>query len=366
MHQHLPAPLRRYFAAESARDVEAAVQCFPSDGMVKDEGRTHSGHEALRRWKLTSHEKYEYRVVPLGASESESRWKVLAKVTGTFPGSPVDLIHEFLLDGDHIRSLEIRPPAELEGKRVVVTGGTQGIGRATAATLEQSGARVLVIARTAPEAGTSRALFVKADLGTAQGCHAASAAAADRLGGVDILVHVAGGSDAPAGGFSALTDRHWEDALNLNLLSAVRLDRELVPMMLSQKSGVVVHVTSIQRQLPLPESTTAYAAAKSALSNYSKSLSKEVSGQGVRVVRVSPGWVETDAAIRMVANIARDTGTSEAAAREGVMNALGGIPLGRPARPQEVAELIAFLVSNRAASITGAEYVIDGGTIPVV
>lgn len=365
MHQQLPAPVRRYFAAESARDLDAVVQCFSRDGVVQDESHTHTGHDAIRAWKVNSDAKYQYRVIPLGASPSEGQWKMLAKVTGAFPGSPVELMHTFRLDGDRIQALEIRPPIELEGKRAVVTGGTRGIGRAVAGRLEQAGATVLVVARTAPEAGQGSERFVQADLGTAQGCQAASSAVVDQLGGVDILVHVAGGSSAPAGGFSALTDQHWADALELNLLSAVRLDRHLVPMMLSQESGVVVHVTSIQRQLPLPESTTAYAAAKSALSNYSKSLSKEVSGKGVRVVRVAPGWVETDAAIRMVANIARDKGTSEDAAREGVMKALGGIPLGRPARPQEVAELIAFLVSTRAASITGTEYVIDGGTIPV-
>src|ERR1700687_1987744 len=79
-----------------------------------------------------------------------------------------------------------------------------------------------------------------------------------------------------------------------NLFSAVRLDRALLPAMIAQRSGVVIHITSIQREMPLPDATTAYAAAKAALSTYSKSLSKEVTPKGVRVVRVSPGWVETE------------------------------------------------------------------------
>ena len=131
-----------------------------------------------------------------------------------------------------------------------------------------------------------------------------------------------------------------------------------------QGSGVIIHVTSIQRQLPLPESTIAYAAAKAALANYSKGLSKEVSPKGIRVVRVSPGWVETEAAVRLVNRLAEANGTDYAGAQRALMASLGGIPIGRPAKPREVADLIAFLASPRATAITGTEYVIDGGTVP--
>jgi NAD(P)-dependent dehydrogenase (short-subunit alcohol dehydrogenase family) len=136
--------------------------------------------------------------------------------------------------------------------------------------------------------------------------------------------------------------------------------------MLNQGFGVIVHVTSIQRQLPLPEATIAYAAAKAALANYSKGLSKEVSRKGIRVVCVSPGWVETEAALELVKRLAREAGTDRETARQGLMDSLGGIPIGRPAKPAEVADLIAFLVSPRTASITGTEYVIDGGTVPTL
>ncbi|HEV7342551.1 MAG TPA: oxidoreductase, partial [Sphingopyxis sp.] len=134
----------------------------------------------------------------------------------------------------------------------------------------------------------------------------------------------------------------------------------------AQGSGVVVHVSSIQRQLPLPEATTGYAAAKAALSTYSKALSKEVAPKGVRVVRVSPGWIETEASVALAERLARDAGTDYEGGKAIIMASLGGIPLGRPAKPEEVANLIAFLASDRAASITGTEYVIDGGTIPTV
>jgi hypothetical protein len=254
---------------------------------------------------------------------------------------------------------------DFAGRRALVTGGTKGIGEAVARRLRDAGARVLTAARTRPD-GQPDDLFVAADLSTAEGCQAVAQAVGDRLGGVDIVVHVLGGSSAPAGGFAVLDDDEWRRALDTNLMPAVRLDRALLPGLLAQGAGVIVHVTSIQSRLPLPDATIAYAAAKAALANYSKALSKEVGPKGVRVVRVSPGWVETEAAVGLVTELASKAGVDYAAARQGLMDSLGGIPIGRPAQPEEVAELVAFLASPAAAAITGAEYVIDGGTTPTV
>jgi len=253
---------------------------------------------------------------------------------------------------------------ELEGKRALVTGGTKGVGEAVVEALREAGASVLTTARSRPEKLARADQFISADVSTAEGCAAVVEAVRDRLGGIDIIVHVVGGSSAPAGGFAVLDDDEWHTALDLNLFAAVRLDRALLPSMIEQGSGVVVHVTSIQDQMPLPEATIAYAAAKAALSNYSKALSKEVSPKGVRVVRVSPGWVETDGAVGLVKEIARQNTTDYEGARKIVMDSLGGIPLGRPAKPKEVADLVAFLASPRAGAITGTEYVTDGGTVP--
>ena len=172
---------------------------------------------------------------------------------------------------------------EFDGKRVLVTGGSKGIGQAVVARLREGGATVLTTARTGPGDLADTSLFVATDITTAEGCAAVVDAVHERLGGIDIIV-----------------------------------------------------------------------------------LSKEVSPKGIRVIRVSPGWVETEAAVGLVNELAANRGTDYEGARKVLMDSLGGIPIGRPARPEEVADLVEFLASSRAASITGTEYVIDGGTVPTV
>jgi len=255
------------------------------------------------------------------------------------------------------------PFVTLEGKRALVTSGTRGAGEATVALFRELGARVLTTARTRPR-NLPEEMFVAADLTTAEGCAGVAAAVQERLGGVDVIVHMLGGSSAPAGGYAALDDAEWRREIDLNLMPAVRLDRALLPGMEARGAGVVIHVTSIQRELPLPEATTAYAAAKAALSTYSKALSKQVSPKGVRVVRVSPGWIETEASVALAGRLAAEHGVDVEAGKRMIMEALGGVPIGRPSRPEEIANLVAFLASDRAGTITGTEYVIDGGTVP--
>jgi NAD(P)-dependent dehydrogenase (short-subunit alcohol dehydrogenase family) len=257
-------------------------------------------------------------------------------------------------------------PTEFADSRVLVTGGTKGAGEAIMRRFRSAGARTATSARTQPEFGDAIDLFVQADLTTVEGVEELATAVKSEFGRVDVLIHCLGGSSTPGGGFAAATEQFWQEELNLNLLAAVRLDRLLVPQMIARGTGVIIHVASIQRRLPLHESTIAYAAAKAALASYSKSLSKELGPKGVRVNTVSPGWIMTTAADHMVKRLAESGGTDEETARKGIIDSLGGIPIGRAAWPEEIAELVAFVASDRAASIHGAEYVIDGGTIPTV
>lgn len=255
---------------------------------------------------------------------------------------------------------------ELSGKIALVTGGTKGAGKAIAERLLLGGATVIVTARNKPEVTTEGLHFISADLSKPEGTQHVVKEVLSAFGRLDVLINNLGGSETPGGGFAALSNEDWEDAIQTNLLGSVRLDRGFLPQMIEQGHGVVIHIASIQGRLPLYDATLPYAAAKAALINYSKGLSKEVSPKGVRVLTVSPGWIMTTASVRMMERIAESANSTIEQATQSVMEALGGIPIGSPAQPEDIAELVGFLVSPRARYLTGTEFVIDGGTIPTI
>jgi NAD(P)-dependent dehydrogenase (short-subunit alcohol dehydrogenase family) len=255
---------------------------------------------------------------------------------------------------------------DLTGKTALVTGGTKGIGKAIAARLAAAGATVIVTARNPSGEANYPYHFIAADLSKPEDVAKVADEVTTHYGGVDLLINNMGANTFPGGGFSTLGDEHWDQALQVNLLSSVRLDRALLPKMLERKSGVIIHISSTTGQFPIWESTIAYTSAKAALNAYSKSLSDEVAPQGIRVVTVSPGLTKTEAMSTFLDELAKQAGISSDEMTQNLFNRVGGVPLGRMAQPEEIAELVYFLVSPKASYITGANYFIDGGNFPVV
>ncbi|GGA24230.1 SDR family oxidoreductase [Paenibacillus physcomitrellae] len=254
---------------------------------------------------------------------------------------------------------------EFAGQRALVTGGTKGIGKAIVQRLHAAGAEVIATARSHPDDLPEGVHFIQADVSSPAGTDKLIRETLERAGGLDILINNVGGSSTSTAGALALTDEDWLTTFNANLFSSVRLDRGFLPHMVKQQSGVIVHISSIQRRLP-GNMTMPYSAAKAALVNYSKNLATQFGPDGIRINALAPGFTETEAAERLIERMAENAGTDYLTARQQLMDALGGIPLGRPARPEEVSELAAFLASGRSSYITGCEYVIDGGTIRTV
>jgi NAD(P)-dependent dehydrogenase (short-subunit alcohol dehydrogenase family) len=252
---------------------------------------------------------------------------------------------------------------DLSGQRALVTGGTRGIGAAIARHLSQAGARVVVSARSRGDYDDANH-FIAADISTPDGPPRLAAQALEQLGGVDILVDNAASQTRVPGGVLAMTDADWLADLNGSLLSAVRLDRAILPGMIAAGGGAIVHIGSNAARLPQP-AALAYAAAKAALATYSKGLANQVGPHNVRVNLVSPGLIETSALAARLEILAGEAGTDLATARQDFMTNFD-VPLGRPGTPDDVAALVTFLASPSASYLTGTNHIIDGGLLPTV
>ncbi|HUC23202.1 MAG TPA: SDR family oxidoreductase [Streptosporangiaceae bacterium] len=253
----------------------------------------------------------------------------------------------------------------LNGQTAIVTGASRGIGLAVTRGLVAEGAIVTAGARKSSAeldelASTGKVRAVEVDLAEPGGPTRLVAAAGDRI---DILVNNVGAAPARPGGFGEITDEDWQASLTVNLMAAVRTTRAALPVMLAAGRGAIVNISSANAVLPDP-AVMDYSAAKAALASFSKSLSKEVGRHGIRVNTVSPGPVATELWLGehgVAATVSRATGTRR---QEVQSHAAAQMVTGRFSRPEEVADMVLILASDRTANVTGADIAIDGGLIP--
>jgi NAD(P)-dependent dehydrogenase (short-subunit alcohol dehydrogenase family) len=243
---------------------------------------------------------------------------------------------------------------EFKEKKVLITGGSRGIGAATAQRLIDGGATVVVTARSRHEQTPAGATFIQGDITTIAGATAVAEEALKILGGLDILVNNAGAAAPKLPGIEAISDEDWMDSLMINFMSAVRVTNPLLNALRASGAGAIVNVSS-GGLIPFHGFMAHYGAAKAALNSYTKSLAKELAPAGVRVNIVTPGAILTPGG---------DEGRKQLAAAFGITveQLFKAIPLeGRAGTAQEMAEMIAFLVSDRASYVTGHNHFVTGG-----
>ena len=257
----------------------------------------------------------------------------------------------------------------LQNKVAIVTGAGRGIGLAIATALAEEGARVVAASLTLGEEVTQLAarftvLPVAVDLAAPDGPQRVVDQAIGRFGRIDILVNNVGAFKFHAGGFLSIGDADWQQTLALNFMTTVRTTRAVLPVMVAQGGGAIVNLSSVNARLPGPP-VADYSAAKAAVTNLTRVVAEEFTAKGVRVNAVAPGPVSTQAWIGP-GGVADAIAQASGGARESIVAQaaqMNNMTIGRMIAPEEVAALVLFLASDRAAAITGAEYLIDGGMV---
>ena len=244
-------------------------------------------------------------------------------------------------------------PNEFDGVRALVTGGSRGIGAAIAQRFLDGGASVVTTARSRTEDTPAGSTFVDGDVSSAAGAQRLVDAALKSLGGLDVLINNAGAAQVHMGGASTIPDDEWQQSLDVNFLSAVRILNATLPALKESDHASVVNIAATGA-LTAPPPLLHYGTAKAALLVYSKGMAAELAPAGIRVNSVTPGSVRTPGGTAVMQTIADAMG----APREAI---LANIPLGRVGDPRDIAEIVAFLSSARAQWITGQNVVVSGG-----
>lgn len=238
---------------------------------------------------------------------------------------------------------------EFKGRRALVTGGTRGIGAAIAQRLLDAGATVAVAGRSHADTIPEGATFITGDVTTLEGVKSIADQALGALDGLDILVNNAGGSKAFLGGSETIPDEEWQGDFALNLFAAVRMTNALLPALRQSHAPSIVNISSTAATIPFPFDVH-YGAAKAALDYYSRTLAVELGSSGIRVNVVTPGPISTPNSdeLRKQFPISGDEWNQY-------------VPLGRIGATEDIAEVVALLVSDRGKFLTGVNYRVDGG-----
>jgi len=261
----------------------------------------------------------------------------------------------------------------IKGKVAVITGGDSGLGLATAKLLAQEGVHIVLsdiekesLEQSAQEvrnmAPDVKVLTIVADLAKNDSVLSLAATLDSEFGGADILINCAGARGA-AGDFLTLTDDDWQETIDIDLLGAVRVCRAFIPQLQKKGWGRVILIASENAYQPYEEESP-YNACKAAIINLSKCLSRSYSKDGLLFNCVSPAYIETPMTDAMMDDLTKERGTDKQEATQWFLkNKRPNLAVGRRGKPEEVASVIAFLVSEQASFVNGSNYRVDGGAV---